>query len=842
MDRLFQALLPLLRFAVRHPSVVLGAALVLTVVAGWQARTLGIDTDLANLLPSDYPSVQAIERLRDEVGAESTTDVGIESPSLEANKAFAEALIPRAMALRRSEVGEPFFTRVDYRRDLRFIEQNAAYFATYVELDSLEQFVEAQAAAIRRLADGDSAGTAIPSGPTPEQIQQRLNAAGLREYPISPDSTVLGLRFYPAGSQTNVGFIEALYRDLDSLIVAMGPSSFHPQMEVTTAGRLLRQSVEIRAISDDVQQSFGAGVSAVLLVVLLYFLYKTAQARGGSVRGFLGALVRSPVLVLVLGFPLLMSLVWTGGMAALAFGTLNLMTSTLGLVLFGLGIDYGVHFYARYAEERGVGQAVQEAAETTFVSTGQAIAVSAMTTAAALFVLTLADFRGFSEFGWIGGTGIVLGMMAMLLVLPACLSLAERLRLLNLDAAAAPPSTTATSPQRRIPLARTIVGMSLGCCVIALILLPKARFEYDFGTLAPTYPSYEARAERIRPVFDTEGRLRNPAYLLLDHPEEIPAVVSALREQARRDTLILAVMSLQERFPTDSTGARRKLDRLASLRTTLDDPFLQLDPSETLAQLREALTITEPIPLDSVPDFLKRPFTTKAGEVGNFVLVYPAASLSDGRRSMRFARLIGEVKTSDGQTYHAASTSIVAADMLRLMLGEAPRMVGITALLIIALMGLTFRSVRWTVLALTPLVVGLLWMVALMEAFGVALTFYNLVVLPAILGIGNDAGVHLIHRYREEGPGSMRLVLRSTGEHVGVGALTTLIGFAGLLLSFHPGLRSIGLLATLGIGATMAAALVFLPALIQVLENQGWLPVDAASQAPVSTSTNVSPA
>jgi uncharacterized membrane protein YdfJ with MMPL/SSD domain len=184
------------------------------------------------------------------------------------------------------------------------------------------------------------------------------------------------------------------------------------------------------------------------------------------------------------------------------------------------------------------------------------------------------------------------------------------------------------------------------------------------------------------------------------------------------------------------------------------------------------LSITEPIPLDSVPDFVKRPFTTKAGTVGNFVLVYPSASLSDGQRSIRFANLVGSVQLEDGRTIHAASTSIIAADMLRLMLHEAPRMVILTAFLIVALIALTFRSFRWTILALLPLVVGLLWMLGLMALFDVPLTFYNLVVLPAILGIGNDAGVHLVHRYREEGPGSLRRVLRSTGEHVVCGAFT----------------------------------------------------------------------
>jgi predicted RND superfamily exporter protein len=80
--------------------------------------------------------------------------------------------------------------------------------------------------------------------------------------------------------------------------------------------------------------------------------------------------------------------------------------------------------------------------------------------------------------------------------------------------------------------------------------------------------------------------------------------------------------------------------------------------------------------------------------------------------------------------------------------------------------------------------------------------------------------VHLVHRYREAGPGSLRAVLRSTGEHVTMGALTTMIGFSGLLLSFHPGLRSIGLLALIGIGTTLLAALFFLPALLQWLEDR----------------------
>ena len=187
---------------------------------------------------------------------------------------------------------------------------------------------------------------------------------------------------------------------------------------------------------------------------------------------------------------------------------------------------------------------------------------------------------------------------------------------------------------------------------------------------------------------------------------------------------------------------------------------------------------------------------------------------------MAFSDDVSTIVTADGREYHAGSTSLVAADMLKLMRSEAPWMVLATMLIVTALMFLNFRTVKWALLALLPLIVGLLWMLLLMEILGARLNFYNLIVLPAVLGIGNDAGVHIVHRYREEGRGSLMSVLRSTGEHVAIGSLTTMLGFAGLLLSFHPGLESIGLLAVLGIGSTLIAALLFLPAMLQWMEDR----------------------
>lgn len=826
---LFERIRFLPRFLTRHPSVVLLLGVVLTVVGLRQALELKIDSDIATLLPPEYASVQSLRKLQATVGAETTVDVAIHSQSFEANLRFAEAFVPRMMAMR-APSGERYFTRVDFKRDIRFITENALYFATFDELDRLEAFLRNQAQQVRDASDplrvdlfnaNEDSLEAVRRAEG-DQLRRDLAQLALGEYLTSPDSTTLVVRFHPTGSQTDITFVERLYSDIDSLVVRMQPGGYAEDLVVTPAGRLLRQTIEVRSVTTDVQRSFGAGVLTVLLTVVLYFLYKSVQAKTGGrfvLRVLLSEILRTPVTALLLAVPLFMALAWTGGFAALTFGKLNLMTSTLGLVLFGLGIEYGIHFYARYAEERGAGRSVDEAIEDTFVHTGAGIAVSALTTAFSLYVLQVADFRGFSEFGLIGGTGILFSLAAMLTVLPSLIVIAERTRLLNLRTRG---ESSPYESDRRFPFARTILAISLVAVVASIALAPRVRFEYNFSKLEPEYDEYKRRAEALEPVFGQSER-RNPAYILLDNPADIRPVSDALKGLAANDSLILAVESLQERFPTDTATTRRKLARLAEIRAVLADPFLAADTTGQVARLARAASATEAFPLDSVPSFITRPFMTREGTVGNFVIVFPRGNMADGLRSIRFAELIGRVTTPSGEQFYAASTQLIAADMLGLMQRESQKMISITLALVVLIVLASFRNVRWSLVALSPLTVGLLWMLGSMVVGGVALTFYNLVVLPTILGIGNDGGVHLSHRYQEEGPGSIRRVLRSTGEHITMGAMTNLIGFGGLITSMHPGLRSIGVLAVVGIGATLASTLVFFPALLQVAEDQGWL-------------------
>ena len=831
MEHLFKVLRPVIEGAVRRPLIVLLAALVVSIGSWYVAKSIVVDPDFAHLIPEDYPSVQALENMRTTIGGgDVSVDLGIESPSFEANLRFAEALLPGVLSLEDPGAGEPFFRRAELHRDTEFLENNGLYFATEAELDEVETgleeaIYEAKLEANPFFFDLDLEDEELEEEEGPDLKDTFERIVG-KEYNLSDDSTTLVVRFFTSGSSTNVTYIERMYGAVEEEIARMGPEDYHPEMETVLAGRLWRQRIEIRTITDDVTGSFGVGLLCVLLVIMAFFFYKACQTHGRAnltVGVILLELVRAPLTAIIIGFPLFASLIWTGAIANLAFDSLTLFSSTLGLVLFGLGIDYGIHFYARYVEQRSA-YSPQEAAVRTFMRTGQAVAVGAFTTAAALYVLVIADFKGFSQFGVIAGTGIMMALVAMLIVLPALLVVVERIGLMRYERA----GEEIIFRKGRFAGARGVLLVSLFLVIMSFMGITRVGFEYRFGELEPVYDEWHAVATRVSEGFYEDRR--NPAYIVVDSPENTPAVAAVLRDRMSVDTTrrivdqdtfytsIASVETLQERFPAEAEEQEHKIARIAYIRDTLlTDPLIGDD--EDIESLRRAAQTREPIALEDVPDLLRQRFTSKDGTLGNFVTIYPAIGLSDGRMSIAFAEDVGEVTIDSGETYYAGSSSIVAADMLRLMRQEAPYMVVATLVLVILLMWANFLSVRLAILAVLPLLVGVLWMLLVLSVTGMRMNFYNLIVMPAIIGIGNDAGAHIVHRYREEGPGSLFRVLRSTGEHVTMGALTTMVGFSGLLLSFHPGLNTIGALALAGIGTTLIAALLFLPSLIQVIED-----------------------
>jgi hypothetical protein len=135
---------------------------------------------------------------------------------------------------------------------------------------------------------------------------------------------------------------------------------------------------------------------------------------------------------------------------------------------------------------------------------------------------------------------------------------------------------------------------------------------------------------------------------------------------------------------------------------------------------------------------------------------------------------------------------------------------------------MVFRKLKSTFLALIPLLVGTVWIFGMMPLLGIKLNLANSIFLPLIVGAGVEYGVIIVFRWhqREEDKPKNIVLPRSTAWGVILAGLTTTVGFGCLMISSHRGIFSLGLLSAIGSLIILAAAVIFLPAILELIEKE----------------------
>ncbi len=137
---------------------------------------------------------------------------------------------------------------------------------------------------------------------------------------------------------------------------------------------------------------------------------------------------------------------------------------------------------------------------------------------------------------------------------------------------------------------------------------------------------------------------------------------------------------------------------------------------------------------------------------------------------------------------------------------------GALAVLSIAVMlWIALRRFRDVVLTLLPLIVAGAVTLELMVLIGESLNFANVIALPLLLGVGVAFKIYYIMAWRS---GRTNLLQSTLTRAVFYSALTTVTAFGSLWLSKQPGLSSMGKLIALALVCTLAAAVLFQPALM----------------------------
>ena len=788
----------------RHALVVLIAAVVLTGFALTRAATIDISTNIDALMPKGAKSVQTLNRALEKTGSFASIQIVVQSDNAETSLGFiqnAKTIIDSYDWVGSSQ----------YFEDIEVLSQHKLLLLSVPELLELERDINTAYPIL--IAKEISAATGVETSVTlrgenlsgnsnTELDRERLDTLlsdlnapkRTRQNYISDDGLTAVLIVWPKPGFSSLVDSKRMVADAHNVVDTLAAKANRPDIQAGVAGRIASQVRQFDAIIKDLKT--GLLSAMILIAILIAWFY------------------RSLVVVPAIFIPLIIGIIWSLALTAMTVGGLNLITAFLILILFGLGIDFGIHNTSRYLEERRKGASIEACISVVMCETGGASLIAALTTAAGFFALTLTEFRAFTEFGFIAGIGILLTFFVMYSVLPAIFVIMERLGWQS-DRPAKPRVLGANIPKLPNPLTmrRPIIITSLCLCLFAVIFAPQMRFESNMKNLEARMPSEheQARAAVKRVIKSSNSR----AIIVAETQEELVAINQHFKDKIKSDTQTPTIKNISSilDFVPDQDGQTQRLAVIRRLKKRADD-LQGLDP-QTYEAGREYLSI-EALNIADLPASLRRSFLGTDAETGYLMYVNNAVNMDDARLAKQFYDDVAMFNIA-GKSYYSASQSFILVEMLAMMKADAVKAITLVTLTTALMIFIFIRTVKGTLVVLVPPLIGIMITIGIMGAFGPSLSIMNMVILPSLVGISVDSGIHIFHRFKQAGASAnIADIMHSTGRAAVLTTLTTLIGFGGMITASMGGLRSMALLAIIGFLSCLAMTWFLLPVILDL--------------------------
>ncbi|HEX4454157.1 MAG TPA: MMPL family transporter [Kofleriaceae bacterium] len=775
-----------LAFAARRPRLLLAGFAICAAVALACASRLELHSDMAELLPANHPAVAALTQLADHQRLGQSLVVLVESPDRDADLRFLAALRARL-------VGSQTFAEIDWGPNRELAGWKHRWRWLYADLPTLQRAEELLDRAY--LAHNPLFMSLDDDDPKAELEKLELShpeppTADYYETTIGHTHRVAIMLWRPPHGLGSTSDHRAL-GDVKAAIAAVEPARFHPAMTVQLGGHLAQTIEDQDSIRDDLTVATALCSGLIFAAIWLYF--------------------RRVALVLIVFAPAVLGLFVALAIASFTLHALNLNTAFLISIILGNGINSPIVLLARYGEERGRGASVDRALDIAVRATLRGTLAAMGAASIAYGSLAITDFRGFSQFGLLGGAGMLLVWIATFFVVPPLVHVVDASpRAMGWRRAFGALGRAVT----RRPAAVLVASIALAIAAIGPIRqLARDPIEWNLRALRTpdtTSRSIWDKVEALGMTNPDTGYVGSHGALLVDTPDQADAVADALRAQDRAlgDPVFEQVRTYRSLLPPDEDA---KLALLARVRAKIDRRAGALSDAERdeLAKYRPPDDLRA-MTTDDLPPIARRAFSERDGTVGRLVLmtVDPTAySDWNGHDLIRLGRHL-QVDAL-GTHWVAASPSTVFAGMLETLVRDGPKIAAV-ALIGVVLLAFAVLGPRAGWRALATQLVALAWFGGAVGALAMKINFFNFVALPITLGVGADYAANLVSRLAGEGAVE---AMAGTGAAVALCSITTIIGYSSLLSSTNPALRSFGVLADIGEISCLAAALVVLPAL-----------------------------
>ena len=544
--------------------------------------------------------------------------------------------------------------------------------------------------------------------------------------------------------------------------------------------------------------------------------------------------VRMPLLIVG---ALLIGVAWSFGFLTLAVGHLQVISVIFTVMLLGLGVAFGIHLAARFEMVRhehlaGAGgfiTTMRDAIQTV----GPGIITGAVTTAAAFCTTLLTDFTGVAEMGLIAAAGIMLCLLAMFSVFPAVLRLVKpgRRHVVHLDDRWFHLYEDRwIAPMYRRPWVTLGVWMAAGAA--ACVAVSQMRFDYNLTNLLPRGIESVQWQERI-----TEDGEQSIFFgiSVAESPAAARQRVEAFHAAAAAPgSLIGEVRGYGLLQPADEAAKLAMLDAARAEVGPVLERVLAAPSSEggllggmfgRVGQVRQeiagailAALDLGPLRASDLPEAVMRSYVSPSrdGQGARYAIeVYPRLpeGVTNPLDPAFLPRFVSQMQAVDPHITGVITQIFFSGDLIK----RAYLIAGVLALAaVFCLVVLDFQSVTDALLAMLPVTLGFAVTFGVLWLIGQQINPANVIVLPLMFGIGVDFGVHMLHRYRVDDQTRPLGLAAGTGKGIVLTALTTIIGFAAMLIARHRGIASLGLVLSMGVAFTLLACLTLMPAILEL--------------------------
>ena len=775
-----------------RPLLTLAVALGLASLAVWAARGLQLDTGLEALLPNDSVSVLSIEKTRDQLGLEEPLTILVASD----DRARNEAMIAQ-LAEKFSEWPETVWVMTGYGLDA--LAERALY---YVDAETLYEWSELAEEAldwevckasplcvtiadppelpdseeIREAVDRSPAGTVLRQL-TGESAKQASGGSEGDEGPqllCNDEGTVCAVQVMLSGSPGDLSYARMIKERAEAITVPLAQSQ--PEgTRIEVIGRYRVAPLEHGIILNDLRLVSILAAVGSLLMVLVFFRDLTA--------------------VVQLMVPMLSGLAVAVGLIALIEPKINIISASALAILAGMAIDFGIHLLMHYQSARAEGLSAAGSAKASVQELWVSLLVAGLTTAGGFGALSMTDFQGFSQMGWMASLGIIVTLLWTLAVFPSMVRLV-------------PGSANAhRRPAAKDRSARRLASIVLVVGVLAIPFAARVGFESNLGKFQPEGVGHGIDASLMR----ARGNI-NALYVGESREAVSAAIEDELMTQGGMEALGVepVVVSAQVIFPEDSA---EKTEILTDLKATLvraREKATEREDSELLEELDELepwVDIDGPPLPDQIPEWLAATLVLKDGSVGKSGIIYVPLRGSNAEAMEKLAAWLDQLREAH-PTVTFASAAALLGEVTPALIADAPWILALVFLGLIVATAIASRSFAVTRDVFLATALSTIFFAATLALFGIDLHLYNLLAVPVTVGLTVDGAVHVRWAHDYDGPRQKY----ATYKAVAASTLTSMVAFGALMTADSPGLRSLGQVGVIGLGISLAVNLLWLRA------------------------------